>query len=634
MIKTHVKIIGICFILLILILPIKIANAATLNNYTEKKDDTYIVPYGKEVSLKTDKDEEVTVDDTKKARIIGDKLQIIGVGKFTLTVQKGSSKEKIKLFGWNVKLKNGKYWTYNDKERKSKSDVVYSKTYFAVSETSNSKAFKIEEHLFISGSYASKLDGKYLTNYYDKKKNSSLEPRYYSYSMEKKFPDILVTKLELKDTNLRVKLGEKVSTSVKTILPENASDKTVVWEVSDDDTLELVSSKKGTVVGIKEGKAKLIAKAVTSDNVKAECEIEVYREEGQVIPVEKIELDKTNEEILKTDTLKIKAIITPSYADNRKVTWTSSDTSIATVEKGLVKPLKEGTVTITATVGKDEDQKSATCKVKINDGKAIHQYSYSGVLKKEYKDSSINVRVEDKDGYYITKIWVKNPAKQLKKVEAGWRKEVKSVNTMLNNTKNAIVGCNASGFLTASFKAGSSADPRKLIRKTSYYYTTEGYIVLTGGEVRRNLGNSNATIGILPNGSFKYYEYNSYEEIKADGVLDTFTFGPLILKDGKDYKQKVGSLRKNFTQIRYQSIIGQVDENNFIILTAKSKKSLNQAAKIGKKLDCKFLYNFDGGGSASLWFRKGTSGKGALVNKSGNGRSVADALCFVTIDEK
>ena len=59
------------------------------------------------------------------------------------------------------------------------------------------------------------------------------------------------------------------------------------------------------------------------------------------------------------------AKVSPSNATNQTVTWSSSDQLVATVYNGTVTALKEGTATITATVG----DKSATCTVTVTPNK-------------------------------------------------------------------------------------------------------------------------------------------------------------------------------------------------------------------------------------------------------------------------
>lgn len=139
-------------------------------------------------------------------------------------------------------------------------------------------------------------------------------------------------------------------------------------------------------------------------------------------------------------------------------------------------------------------------------------------------------------------------------------------------------------------------------------------------------------LGILPNGSFKYYEASPYTDVFSDGVQDTITFGPLLIKDGKSYKQQVGSERQNSSLNRNKKLacIGQIDSNNFVIITARVNTTYKKAKQLGLQLGCDLLYNVDGGGSTSLWFRKGSTGKGTAV--SGCGRAVGDAIYFSTLN--
>lgn len=79
-------------------------------------------------------------------------------------------------------------------------------------------------------------------------------------------------------------------------------------------------------------------------------------------PVQKVELDKTSLSFTVGDaSTKLSATVSPADADDTTVSWTSSDSSIATVKDGVVTPLKAGTATITATCG----DKTATCAVTV-----------------------------------------------------------------------------------------------------------------------------------------------------------------------------------------------------------------------------------------------------------------------------
>ena len=109
-----------------------------------------------------------------------------------------------------------------------------------------------------------------------------------------------------------------------TITPSDASYKTVTW-TSSNGTVATVD-QNGKVTAKSVGTAKIKA---TADGVTAECTITV---EEKVIPVESITLNKIEAEIFVGVEEKLTATVLPEDATNKDVTWTSSDTTIATVD--------------------------------------------------------------------------------------------------------------------------------------------------------------------------------------------------------------------------------------------------------------------------------------------------------------
>ena len=81
-----------------------------------------------------------------------------------------------------------------------------------------------------------------------------------------------------------------------------------------------------------------------------------------VVPVTGIALDESELEIEVDDIGVLTATVSPDNATDKSVTWTSSNTSVATVNGGVVSALAIGTTTITAMAG----DKSTTCAVTVS----------------------------------------------------------------------------------------------------------------------------------------------------------------------------------------------------------------------------------------------------------------------------
>ncbi|MDL2223463.1 Ig-like domain-containing protein, partial [Bacteroidales bacterium OttesenSCG-928-M11] len=82
------------------------------------------------------------------------------------------------------------------------------------------------------------------------------------------------------------------------------------------------------------------------------------------VSVTGVTLDKTAETVIVGNELQLVATVNPADADDKTVTWSTSDATVATVNAtGLVTTLKEGTATITVTT--TDGDHTATCVVTV-----------------------------------------------------------------------------------------------------------------------------------------------------------------------------------------------------------------------------------------------------------------------------
>lgn len=82
------------------------------------------------------------------------------------------------------------------------------------------------------------------------------------------------------------------------------------------------------------------------------------------VAVTNVKIEATKTTIKVGETTILKAVVEPTTATNKKVTWSSSDDKVATIDSnGQVKGIKEGEATITATT--EDGNKTATLKITI-----------------------------------------------------------------------------------------------------------------------------------------------------------------------------------------------------------------------------------------------------------------------------
>ena len=146
------------------------------------------------------------------------------------------------------------------------------------------------------------------------------------------------------------------------ITPDDTTDnKTVIWSVSDSNIAQI--AKDGTLSFKKAGTVDVIAtvKATSSNTVIKKLTVTGVK---RVINVSSVALDKTTVNLKKGETVKLNATVAPADADNKEVTYTSSNSAVAKVDNtGLVTALSSGEAVITVTT--KDGSKTASCKVTV-----------------------------------------------------------------------------------------------------------------------------------------------------------------------------------------------------------------------------------------------------------------------------
>lgn len=178
--------------------------------------------------------------------------------------------------------------------------------------------------------------------------------------------EIILDKTELE---IFINQEEKITANLN---PENSTYKELRWK-SDDESIATVDN--GLIRGHKEGKTIIIVTEVNT-NKEASCSVNVKE-----IEVKNISLDETNVNIGVGQNYILKETISPDNATNKSIIWSSSDTSVISVQEGQIKALAAGDANVKIT---SKNGKTAICKFHVTQSPPAN--------KKKYVKNSFNVR--------------------------------------------------------------------------------------------------------------------------------------------------------------------------------------------------------------------------------------------------
>lgn len=232
-----------------------------------------------------------------------------------------------------------------------------------------------------------------------------------------------VSSITLDKSSLSLKIGEEYQLNA-TINPSNASEKNVSWSSASS---SIATVNNGLVKGISAGETEITA---SCGGKKAVCKVKIMP-----VEVESISLSKTELELFVGDSETITATINPENATNKQITWTSSDSRIATVSNGKITGVKKGSAVITAKAG----EKTAQCTITVKD-KTV------SVTSIELNNSTMTLPVGDVR-YIIATVFPSNASD----VSLNW----KSSNTRIATVDDGQVKAVSEGNAIISVSAGS-----------------------------------------------------------------------------------------------------------------------------------------------------------------------------------
>lgn len=167
-----------------------------------------------------------------------------------------------------------------------------------------------------------------------------------------------VSKIKLSKNKVTLNNGKATKLKSK-VTNKKAIYKAIQWKSTNTNIAKVNSN--GVVKALKRGTCYVIAVAKDGSRKSAKCKVTVRQ------LVTKLSYNKATQkaEIYKNKTIKFAVTVVPSNANNKKLTYSSSNKKVATVNsKGIIKGFKAGTVTITAKA-KDGSRKAVKLTVKV-----------------------------------------------------------------------------------------------------------------------------------------------------------------------------------------------------------------------------------------------------------------------------
>lgn len=177
---------------------------------------------------------------------------------------------------------------------------------------------------------------------------------------------IAAESITLDSTELALAPGQETQLTA-TVLPEDSTEKNLVWSSSDESVATV--DQNGNVTAVANGSATITAASAITPEVKAEAKVTVAAVSDEV----GIVMSRKDASVEPDGTVEVTAILADSLA-GKNITWTSDNTDIATVEAkadGAAKAVVTagssiGDATITASVeGAGGKTRSATMTVKV-----------------------------------------------------------------------------------------------------------------------------------------------------------------------------------------------------------------------------------------------------------------------------
>lgn len=244
---------------------------------------------------------------------------------------------------------------------------------------------------------------------------------------------------------------------------------------------------------------------------------------------------------------------------------------------------------------------------------------------------AIEVAKINRTKVYITRVWMADPGRQIRKAIAPWHEHLARPEDLAATIPEAALAINGSGYVSPLYPwvpENYPGDP------SDYLFTPLGSLTIHDGKVLRNLEGVPYTGLTLQADGLHMHIAEDNADVLADSPTQTWAFYeecPLIL-DGQSILDRDWDFAN---RMAIRTIIAKIDEHNYVILTVTSAHGLTLLTCTDFLLgefSPEWAFNLDGGSSGALIRRKHGKKKQVLIY--GSRQKVSDIMAFIELPDE
>ncbi|MBR4710633.1 MAG: phosphodiester glycosidase family protein [Clostridia bacterium] len=241
---------------------------------------------------------------------------------------------------------------------------------------------------------------------------------------------------------------------------------------------------------------------------------------------------------------------------------------------------------------------------------------------------SIEVAKIDRTKVYVTRVWMQDPGRQIRKAVSPWHKHLAKPEALAAKIPEAALAINGSGYVSPLYPWIPDEYPGE---SEDYYFTPLGSLTILDGELLRRLDGVPYTGLTLQADGLHMHIAEDNADVLAASPTQTWAFYdkcPLIL-NGESILDRSWEFANDMA---IRTIIAKIDEHNYVILTVTSAHGLTLPTCTDfllSEFHPEWAFNLDGGTSGALIRRKHGKKKQVLIY--GSRQMVVDVMAFTEL---